>query len=151
MFLFIKTIHIISSTLLFGTGLGSAFFMFMAYRSNDIEFMRKTNRLVVIVDFIFTTPAVIIQLASGLLLLSYLQIAWTTTWSLLVLSLYAAVGLFWIPVVFLQIALRDQANKLEKPNKDYHAKMKLWITLGSFAFPTVLVLFGLMVFKPYWS
>ena len=65
----VKFIHIISATLLFGTGLGSAFYMFMAYRSGNMKVMAETNRIVVIADFIFTTPTVIIQLVTGLYLL----------------------------------------------------------------------------------
>ena len=73
----IKFIHIISATLLFGTSLGSAFYMFMAYRSGNMQVMAETNRIVVIADFMFTTPTVIIQLVTGLYLLDYLGLAWT--------------------------------------------------------------------------
>ena len=51
MYLTVKLIHIISATLLFGTGLGSAFYMFMAYRSGSMKAMAVTNRIVVIADY----------------------------------------------------------------------------------------------------
>lgn len=147
----VKFIHIISATLLFGTGLGSAFYMFMAYRSGNMKVMAETNRIVVIADFIFTTPTVIIQLVTGLYLLDYLGLTWTSTWSLSVLGLYAFVGACWLPVVWLQIWLRDRANKLNTPDKQYQQRMKVWLVLGVLAFPAIIVLYIFMVFKPFWS
>lgn len=147
----VKFIHIISATLLFGTGLGSAFYMFMAYRSGNMKVMAETNRIVVIADYIFTTPTVIIQLVTGLYLLDYLGLAWTSTWSLSVLGLYAFVGACWLPVVWLQIWLRDRANELNTPDMQYQQRMKVWLVLGVLAFPAVIVLYIFMVFKPFWS
>ncbi len=155
MYLTIKLIHIISATLLFGTGLGSAFYMFMAYRTGSVEVMAKTNRIVVIADFIFTAPTVIIQLLTGFYLLNYLGQSWTSTWSLSVLGLYAFVGICWLPVVWLQIWLRDRAEKLQASNQpvdsQYQYRMKVWFILGVLAFPAVIILYGFMVFKPFWG
>lgn len=150
-YLAVKFIHIISATLLFGTGLGSAFYMYMAYRSGNMKVMAETNRIVVIADFIFTTPTVIIQLVTGLYLLDYLGLAWTSTWSLSVLGLYAFIGACWLPVVWLQIWLRDRANELNTPDIQYQQRMKVWLVLGALAFPAVIVLYIFMVFKPFWS
>jgi len=147
----IKFIHIISATLLFGTGLGSAFYMLMAYRSGDMKVMAATNRIVVIADFIFTTPTIIIQLISGLYLLHTLGQEWTGAWSLSVLGLYLFVGVCWLPVVFLQIWLRDRAQVLNTPDQQYQQRMKLWLVLGILAFPAVLILYIFMIFKPFWG
>ena len=156
MYLTIKFIHIISATLLFGTGLGSAFYMFMAYKSNNISVMAATNRMVVIADYCFTAPTVIIQLLTGLYLLNSLQIAWTSAWSLSVLALYFFVGACWLPVVWLQIVLTKKAKLLEKSSinqvdADYQQYMKIWLILGIIAFPAVLVLYALMIFKPFFG
>lgn len=147
----VKFIHIISATLLFGTGLGSAFYMFMAYRSGNMQVMAETNRIVVIADFMFTTPTVIIQLVTGLYLLDYLGLAWTSAWSLSVLGLYAFVGACWLPVVWLQIWLRDRAYEIDTPDTQYQLRMKIWTILGVLAFPAVIVLYIFMVFKPFWG
>ncbi len=147
----VKFIHIISATLLFGTGLGSAFYMFMAYRSGNTKVMAMTNRFVVIADFIFTTPTVVIQLVSGLYLLNYLGLEWTSTWSLSVLGLYAFVGACWLPVVWLQIWLRNRSQELDCPDEQYHFRMKVWTILGMLAFPAVLLLYVFMIFKPFWG
>ena len=67
-YLLLKWIHILSSTILFGTGIGSAFYMFMANRRKDIAGIYFATRHVVIADWIFTTPAVIIQFLTGVAL-----------------------------------------------------------------------------------
>ncbi len=151
MYLTIKLIHIISATLLFGTGLGSAFYMYMAYRSDNIVLMAKTNRMVVIADFIFTTPTVLIQLLTGLYLLNQLGASWTSSWSLWVLGLFAFVGICWLPVVWLQIWLRDRAAVIDAPDEQYRRRMKIWLILGLMAFPAVLTLYAFMVYKPFWG
>lgn len=147
----VKFIHIISATLLFGTGLGSAFYMFMAYRSGNTKVMAATNRFVVIADFIFTSPTVIIQLITGLYLMSHLGLEWTSTWSLSVLALYAFVGACWLPVVWLQIWLRNRAEELDKPDAQYKRRMKVWMILGLLAFPAVILLYVFMIYKPFWG
>jgi len=147
----VKFIHIISATLLFGTGLGSAFYMFMAYRTGNTKVMAATNRFVVIADFIFTTPTVIIQLVTGLYLLNYLGLEWTSAWSVSVLGLYAFVGACWLPVVWLQIWLRDRAEELEQPDAQYRQRMKIWLILGLLAFPAIILLYIFMIYKPFWG
>lgn len=151
MYLTVKFIHILSATLLFGTGLGSAFYLYMAYRSGDINVMAKTNHFVVIADFVFTTPTVVIQLLTGFYLLHLLHIEWTTTWALSVLGLYAFVAACWLPVVYLQIWLRDRARQLPSLDAQYHRRMKIWMVLGVLAFPAVVALYVFMIFKPFWG
>jgi len=151
MYLTVKLIHIISATLLFGTGLGSAFYMLMAYRSGSMKVMAETNRIVVIADYCFTTPTVIIQLVTGLYLLNQLGIEWISPWSLSVLGLYFFVGMCWLPVVWLQIWLRNRAGQLQSPDSQYKNRMRIWMVLGILAFPAVIALYALMVYKPFFS
>lgn len=151
MYLTVKLIHIISATLLFGTGLGSAFYMFMTYQSGNMNAMAETNRIVVLADLYFTTPTIIIQLLTGLYLLNYLHIEWTSPWSLSVLGLYLFVGACWLPVVWLQIELRNKATQLQKPDTLYKLQMKIWMILGLMAFPAVIILYAFMVYKPFFG
>ena len=151
MYLTIKLIHIISATLLFGTGLGSAFFMLMTYRGGNTSAMAETNRIVVIADYCFTTPTIIIQLVTGLYLLNYLGMEWTSPWSLSVLILYLFVGACWLPVVWLQICLRNRAKQLSSPDLQYRKRMKIWMLLGVMAFPAVIILYAFMVYKPFFA
>ena len=54
-----KWLHVLSSTLLFGTGIGTAFAMFYANRSGDIRAIAIVARNVVRADWLFTLPAII--------------------------------------------------------------------------------------------
>ena len=107
----IMLLHILSATLLFGTGLGIAFFMFRAYLSDNREAMKVTTRNVVLADWIFTTPAIIVQLVTGLWLTWQLGIPFGSAWFIAVLSLFIFVGICWIPVVRIQIHIRQILHK----------------------------------------
>lgn len=151
-YLLLKTIHIISSTLLFGTGIGSAFLMFTANRRKDIAGIYFATRHVVIADWLFTAPAVVIQLATGLWMQRIAGYALTDTWIMGGLILYGLAGICWLPVVWMQIKMRDLAKAALEGNiplpEQYWKMDKWWIILGSLAFPAIMVVFYLMVFKP---
>lgn len=151
-YFFLKYIHIISSTLLFGTGLGSAFYMWRANQSNNLEAMLFAAKNVVIADWIFTTPAVIIQPITGLWMTWILHYPLTLSWILWSLGLYVLTGVCWLPVVWLQIKMHQMLKtaaikKTELPRR-YHTYKKIWFILGWPAFIAVLAIFYLMVFKP---
>jgi len=151
-YLLLKWIHILSSTILFGTGIGSAFYMFMANRRKDIAGIYFATRHVVIADWIFTTPSVIVQLATGLWMLHLSGYSLSDAWVRWGLILYFLAGVCWVPVVWMQIKMRDMAKRALADNSDLPAlywKMdKWWIMLGCVAFPAIIVVFFLMVFKP---
>ncbi len=109
-FLIVKWIHVLSAILLFGTGLGSAFYKFFTDRSGDVAAIAVTNRLVVRADWIFTTPAIIIQPVTGFWMLHTLHIPFETFWVWLSVALYFLAGACWLPVVVLQIRMRDLAK-----------------------------------------
>jgi uncharacterized membrane protein len=148
----LKWVHILSATILFGTGLGSAFYLFMANRKRDVAAIHFAATHVVIADWLFTTPAILIQLVTGLALLRVTGYALSDRWVLWGLVLYFFAGACWIPVVWMQIRMRDMAAKaLEQkhPLPDaYWTLDKWWIIAGSFAFPAVIVIFYLMIAKP---
>ena len=148
-YLVIKLIHILSATLLFGTGLGTAFFMFKAYRHGDLDALRVTSRHVVLADWLFTAPAVVIQLVTGLWLTAYLKIPLDSVWFISVLTLFAVVGACWLPVVWIQIQFAKMLRVETATLGDrFRRLMRVWVALGIPAFVLTLVLFGLMVFKP---
>ncbi|MFD2206385.1 DUF2269 family protein [Kiloniella antarctica] len=151
-YLLLKWIHIISSTILFGTGIGSAFYMFMANRNKDLRVMYFTIRHVVIADWFFTTPSVIIQLLSGLCLVHLGGYDLTDTWIYWGLGLYFFAGICWLPVIWLQIKMRSIIKRCleeggELPQQYWRMNM-YWIVLGSLAFPAIIFVFYLMVYKP---
>jgi len=151
-YLLLKWIHIISATIVFGTGLGSAYFMFMANRGKDVAAICFVTKQVVIADWLFTTPAVIIQLLTGLSLVHSLGMSLFENWVLWALILYVFAGCCWIPVVWIQIKMRDMAFLAFKTGKalpdEYWKMNSWWVALGSLAFPAVLIVFYLMVYKP---
>ena len=144
----IKLVHVLSATLLFGTGLGIAFFMLMAYRSNDAQVLRKTAETVVIADWLFTTPAVILQIVTGLWLTHRLGIPYESIWFLAVMGWFILVGICWLPVVWIQIRVRDLLRSGSTID-NCRPLMRIWIALGIPAFLSVIVIFGLMVYKPW--
>jgi uncharacterized membrane protein len=150
-YLLLKWIHIVSSTILFGTGIGSAFFFFMANWRKDIAGMYFAARHVVIADWLFTTPAVIVQLISGIALVRMGGYAFSDFWITGALLLYFFAGICWLPVVWMQIKMRDMAKvalETQQPIPEQYWQLhRWWILLGALAFPAVMVIFYLMVFK----
>ncbi|MEO6608977.1 MAG: DUF2269 domain-containing protein [Aestuariivirga sp.] len=151
-YLLLKWIHILSSTILFGTGLGSAFYMFMANRRKEIAGIYFAARHVVIADWLFTAPAVAIQFITGLLLVHIQGYSLTDGWVMLAVALYFFAGACWLPVVWLQIKMRDLAKLAIDADKalpaHFWALDRWWIGLGSLAFPAIMIVFWLMVAKP---
>lgn len=150
-YLLLKTLHIISATVLFGTGLGSAFFMYKAVRSGSLEAIRVTASHVIIADWWFTTPAVVIQPLTGVLLMQRLGYGFDTPWFYTVAGLYLLAGACWVPVVaiqyrMLQIVMKNADNTMLPETFDRW--FGVWIRLGIPAFCAVLILFVLMVYRP---
>lgn len=151
-YLLLKWIHILSSTVLFGTGVGSAFYKFMADRGGDLHNIVRTNRHVVLADWLFTTPTIIIQPVTGVMLANLLGFPLTSPWLLASIALYVVTGLCWLPVVFLQIRMSklsaDAIARDEPLAPSYHRLARQWFWLGVPAFIAMVVVFYLMVFKP---
>lgn len=150
-YLLTKTIHIISGTILFGTGLGSAFFLFMANRSDSIETIRVTVRHVVLADWLFTAPTVVIQPITGVILMQQLGLPFDSGWFLWVVALYLLAAACWIPVVWIQYRLQGLANAASSTDRlpdSWRSLFRIWRALGYVAFACILAIFYLMVFKP---
>lgn len=148
----VKTIHILSSTVLFGTGLGIAFFMLMSRFSPDIQTKLYAARTTVLADYIFTTPAVIIQPLTGIWLLYNSGYDTHAVWLMWTYGLYALAGLCWLPVVWIQIQIKKMievaaANNTPLPER-YHKLFRIWFFLGWPAFISLVAIFFLMVGKP---
>ncbi len=147
----LKTLHILSMVLLFGTGLGSAFYKWMADRSGNVTHIAITNRHVVLADWIFTTPTVIFQPLSGLLMMSLLGLPLTTPWIIVSLLLYALAGTCWLPVVWLQIRMQkisaEAASRGCQLPEIYWKMARWWFWLGVPAFISMVLVVALMVYK----
>lgn len=147
----LKTLHILSMVLLFGTGLGSAFYKWMADRSGNVVHIAATNRHVVLADWIFTTPTVIFQPLSGLWMAHLLDLPLSTPWIAASLGLFALAGACWLPVVWLQIRMQHVAADAVArgtPLPDIYWRMaRRWFWLGVPAFTSMVLVVALMVFK----
>jgi uncharacterized membrane protein len=152
LYIIIKTIHIISSTILFGTGIGIAFFMFRSHFTNNLQEKMYATRNTVLADYFFTLPAVIMQPLTGIALIHIAGYAWNDLWLDLTYLIYIVAGICWIPVVWIQIQLKNMiaesiAQGHELPAR-YHRLFRIWFLLGWPAFLGLVAVFFLMVAKP---
>ncbi|MFN4121111.1 DUF2269 family protein [Acidovorax sp.] len=151
-YLVLKTIHIISSVLLVGTGLGSAFYLFFANRSGSLAAQAVVGRLVVRADWWFTTPAVLVQPLSGIAMAHMAGWPLTTPWLALSMALYMLAGACWLPVVAIQIRMARMARAAHAAGtplpSEYARLQRWWEGLGYPAFIAMAVVFALMVNKP---
>lgn len=151
-YLVLKTIHIISSVLLVGTGLGSAFYLFFANRSGSVAAQAVVGRLVVRADWWFTTPAVMVQPLSGIAMAHMAGWPLTTPWLALSIALYLLAGACWLPVVAIQIRMARMAQAAHAAGTQlpaqYRQLQRWWEGLGYPAFIAMVVVFALMVNKP---
>lgn len=152
LYFFLKYLHIIGATVLLGTGSGIAFFMLVAQIQGNPVVIAGVARIVVIADFVFTATAVVVQPITGFLLVRHVGYAITEGWIMWSLVLYVFTGLFWLPVVWMQMRLRDLAiaaveNKTPLPDIYYRIFM-WWCAFGVPAFVAVAVIFWLMIARP---
>jgi uncharacterized membrane protein len=151
-YVLVKWLHILSSTVLFGTGLGSAFYLYFASRTRDARVIATVARHVVIADWVFTTPTVILQPLSGFYLAHLMGLPLTTPWILWSVALFLLAGAAWLPVVWMQIRMRDLALLAARANANlpstYWRYLRLWVCLGVVAFVSLVAVFYLMVAKP---
>lgn len=150
-----KLLHVLSSTVLFGTGMGIAFFAWFGYRRalaiGQIDGLRTVLRLTVIADACFTAPAVVVQFASGVMLMRLAHWPLFGPWGATSLALFVLVGLLWLPVVLIQVQMSREAARAESIaalSARFHRRFALWFVLGVPAFLLVIAIFYLMVVKP---
>lgn len=150
----LKLAHIVGAAVLFGTGAGIAFFMLMAHRTREPAIIAHTAGAVVIADTIFTAVAVIAQPLTGGALVHLVGYSWREPWIVTSLALYVFTGLCWLPVVWIQIRLRDLAAEAARNGAPlpaaYRRLFRIWFVLGWPAFLSVIAIFAVMIWKPQW-
>jgi uncharacterized membrane protein len=151
-YLVLKFLHVIGTAVLFGTGVGIAFFLLLAHRTKQAAVVAAVARIVVIADFLFTATAVVAQPLTGVLLAVEIGFSLREGWIVLSILLYLAIGAFWIPVVFMQVRMRDLAAAAAREGRplpaEYHRLFRLWFAFGFPAFGAVLAIIWLMIAKP---
>jgi uncharacterized membrane protein len=151
-YFFLKFLHLIGTAVLLGTGAGIAFFLLLAHRTGKAEVVAAVARIVVIADFLFTATAVVVQPVTGVLLAVEIGFSLHEGWIALSILLYLVTGAFWIPVVFMQIRMRDLAEAAARNGRalpaEYHRLFRRWFAFGFPAFGAVLAIIWLMIAKP---
>jgi uncharacterized membrane protein len=151
-YLDLKFLHIVGTAVLLGTGAGIAFFMLLAHRTGNAATIAAVARMVVIADFVFTATAVVAQPITGLLLVYVMGYSLLDGWIVLSIALYLVTGAFWIPVVFMQMRMRDLAAEAARTGAPlppaYHRLFRTWFAFGFPAFAAVLAIIWLMIARP---
>jgi uncharacterized membrane protein len=155
-YLEIKWLHVLSSTILFGTGIGSAFYLLLATLGRDARAVATVSRYVVIADWLFTATTAVFQPLSGFWMMHIADMAWSTPWIAWSLGLYAFAIACWLPVVWIQLRLRELSAQAAAANaalpRRYWRLFAWWAGLGLAAFLAFLAIFHLMIVKrlPGW-
>lgn len=148
----LKLVHIVSAAVLAGTGFGIAFFKWIVDRTGNITAIRIVSEKVVLADWIFTLPAIVVQVVTGLALAHLVGYPLTHGWLFGALCLFCLAGLCWVPVVRLQIRMRNLARAYEAQGmpvgEKYLRYSRIWFWLGVPAFSAVIMIFWLMTAKP---
>jgi uncharacterized membrane protein len=152
LYFIVKYLHVLGAIVILGTGTGIAFFMLMAHRSGDPAFIARTATTVVTADMLFTLTAVLLQPVTGGLLMALSATTLAERWLVISLGLYAVAGLFWIPVIFMQIEMRNLARvalvQRQPLPPRYFVLFHRWFGFGIPGFGSVMLILWLMVAKP---
>lgn len=152
LFFAVKYLHLIGAAVLLGTGAGIAFFQLMAHRTGDAATIAAVARIVVIADFLFTATAVVLQPVTGVGLALLDGYSLGEGWIVLSIALYVLTGAFWLPVVWMQLRMRDLATraaaKAQPVPREYYRLFRTWFAFGFPAFGAVLAIFWLMMTRP---
>jgi uncharacterized membrane protein len=148
----LKYLHVIGAAVLLGTGAGIAFFMLLAHRTGDAKVIAGVARIVVIADFLFTATAVVAQPITGVALAWLVGYSLWDGWIALSIALYLVTGAFWLPVVWMQMRMRELAAAAVAEGQPlpraYHRLFWWWFAFGFPAFAAVLAIFWLMIARP---
>lgn len=151
-FFLLKTVHIISATLLFGTGIGTAFHMWMTHLTGDARAIASTAKNVVLADWLFTATSGVVQPITGFAMIGQMGYDPWEAWLIASYLLYGVAASCWFVVVRLQMRVSAIATECVNANAplppEYHRAMRAWFWLGWPAFVALIAIFGLMVFRP---
>ncbi len=140
-----------SAILLLGTGLGSAFYAMRVNRSGNLHSIRFVLKNIILADWLFTVPPIVLIPVTGVWLMRINGYPFSTLWIWLSLVLFVVAGLCWMPAAILQYkmkAISEQSQDKESLPATYWKYERLWSLLGIIAFPAMIAIFTLMIFKP---
>ena len=147
----LKTVHVLSAALFFGTGLGSAWYKWRADRSGDVRSIAWIQREIVLADWLFTVPSGVLLPVTGVAMAWSYGLPLTTPWIATGIAGYTVAGLCWLPAAWLQLRMRrlaDQAVLRGEPLPDaFHRAARQWLLLGVPAFLAAALTIWVMVAK----
>ncbi|HWZ37208.1 MAG TPA: DUF2269 domain-containing protein [Bradyrhizobium sp.] len=153
LYFIVKYLHVLGAIVILGTGGGIAFFMLMAHRSGSAAFIARTASVVVIADMLFTLTAVIAQPITGGVLMMLSSTSPSEGWLATSLLLFAVAGAFWIPVIFMQMEMRNLARLATEKSQPlparYFVLFRRWFAFGIPGFGSVMIILYLMIAKPF--
>ena len=146
-------LHILSASVIFGTGVGIAYFMVRAKQTGEAATVAAVSKMVVNANFAFTAIAFVVQPITGVGILIVNRWDPYQPWLLIAYGLYVLILLCWLPALWLQVRMRDLAIEAAAQGQPlphaYHRLYRRWLALGWPAFAIVIAIFGLMVAQPY--
>jgi uncharacterized membrane protein len=86
---------------------------------------------VVIADLLFTATAVVAQPVTGALLAWHMGSSLSESWIAASIALYIVTGDFWLPLVWMQMRLRDLVCEATAANKPLSAEITACSGCGS--------------------
>lgn len=147
-----KWLHVLSSTVLFGTGIGSAFYFLASALGRDARTAAAVAGYVVVADWLFTATTAVIQPLTGYWMMRLAGMGLDMAWLRWSVHLYVLAIACWLPVVWLQIRLRNLARQAAAAGTalpaEYWRYFRWWFGLGVVAFLAFVVIFYLMTVKP---
>jgi uncharacterized membrane protein len=147
----IRLLHIVSSALMFGVGIGAFWFMVTAARSGSPAAIAVTTRNAVRAEWFIAAPVALIQPTTGYLLMRQLGYALQSSWFVAVVMLYVFAGMCWVYLVKTELKLRDVAAGHRAASvlpREFGVLFQRWTRLALGSFAGVLAIFWLMVFRP---
>jgi uncharacterized membrane protein len=145
--------HILGVILLAGNITITAFWKVLADMSREVKLIAFANRAVIIADWLFTLPGIILTLGGGVSisvmgqwpLFEVSWLSWSVFW-------FVVAGILWM-VFLIPLQIRQhRAAKLFLESGDipltYWRDARAWITIGLIATVPLLIILYLMVVKP---
>jgi uncharacterized membrane protein len=147
----IRLLHVVSSALMFGVGVGAFWFMVTTVRSGNPAAIAITTRNAVRAEWFIAAPVAVVQPTTGYLLMLQLGYPLQSLWFYAVATLYIVAGMCWVYLVKAELKMRAVAavhSSAPAMPDAFGALFRRWILLATGSFAGVLGIFWLMVFRP---
>ena len=148
----VKWIHIVSATVFFASGLGTAVHMWLTHRGGNVQAIASTAMNVIRIDLAFTAPSLLALPITGAILVGTTGFSPGAPWLVASYILYAITLACWTLATRLRIRVRDIAAAAAGKGKAlpdrYYLYMRWWFQLSWPAFIAFLAVFYLMVAQP---